>query len=353
MRTLVRLLVVAAAVASIAVGGVLVATWDADEETAGTTTSAAAAETVEIVRTDLVDTETFPATLRYRDPRTVGALRGGVVTGLADEGSVVRRGDILAEIDGEPMVLLYAGRPAWRRLASGVPDGSDVAQLEQNLKDLGLDPDDEMTIDEDYTAATARIVRDWQDQLGVDDTGTVELGAVAFLPGPARVGAHRVEPGAMVAPGTPLLEVSSPDQVVVLELPADRQELAVGNAEVTVELAGGESVTGRILAIGATARRLQGADEPTVEVTIELADPQAAGDLDEAPVDVELEADRAAGVLAVPVQALLALAEGGYAVEVVGDGPRRLVAVEIGAFADGLVEVQGDVEAGMRVLVPG
>ena len=58
-------------------------------------------------------------------------------------------------------------------------------------------------------------------------------------------------------------------------------------------------------------------------------------------------------MLAVPVEALLALAEGGYAVEVSdGDGTTHLVGVELGVFADGLVEITGDVEAGDQVVVP-
>jgi hypothetical protein len=59
-------------------------------------------------------------------------------------------------------------------------------------------------------------------------------------------------------------------------------------------------------------------------------------------------------VLAVPVTALVALSEGGYAVEVQGaDGTTRLIAVETGLFADGTVEVTGSgLEAGMLVIVP-
>ena len=64
--------------------------------------------------------------------------------------------------------------------------------------------------------------------------------------------------------------------------------------------------------------------------------------------------DRADNVLAVPVTALLALAEGGYAVEaVVEDGSTVLVAVDPGLFADGIVEVASDVlVVGMEVVVP-
>ena len=62
--------------------------------------------------------------------------------------------------------------------------------------------------------------------------------------------------------------------------------------------------------------------------------------------------DRREDVLAVPVNALVALLEGGYAVEVVeDDGSRRYVRVETGLFEDGLVEVSGDgLEAGDTVV---
>jgi hypothetical protein len=58
-------------------------------------------------------------------------------------------------------------------------------------------------------------------------------------------------------------------------------------------------------------------------------------------------------VLAVPANALLALLEGGYAVERVTDGGgTELVAVETGLFADGWVEVSGDLAEGDEVVVP-
>jgi len=82
---------------------------------------------------------------------------------------------------------------------------------------------------------------------------------------------------------------------------------------------------------------------PTVAVVMVLDDPAAAAGLDQAPVDVHVVSVQAADALAVPVDALLALAEGGYAVER-PDG--TLVGVEIGAFADGWVQVTGTGAAG-------
>jgi hypothetical protein len=61
----------------------------------------------------------------------------------------------------------------------------------------------------------------------------------------------------------------------------------------------------------------------------------------------------ARNVLAVPVSALLALAGGGYGLEVVEpSGVHRLVGVTAGLFASGQVQVSGaGVTAGTKVVV--
>jgi multidrug efflux pump subunit AcrA (membrane-fusion protein) len=88
-------------------------------------------------------------------------------------------------------------------------------------------------------------------------------------------------------------------------------------------------------------------------VVVSLDKPGDTGRLDQAPVDAFITTQVRRGVLAVPVNALLALAEGGYAVEVERDGRRELVGVTLGLFADGQVEVDGDgLRAGDRVVVP-
>ena len=89
-------------------------------------------------------------------------------------------------------------------------------------------------------------------------------------------------------------------------------------------------------------------------MTVTLDDAAVAIGLDEAPVDVAVVSDSVSQVFVVPVTALVALSEGGYAVEVeTADGATRLVAVETGLFADGSVEVTAsELEAGLLVVVP-
>jgi hypothetical protein len=73
-------------------------------------------------------------------------------------------------------------------------------------------------------------------------------------------------------------------------------------------------------------------------------------------VHVQITTASAKHALVVPVDSLLALAGGGYAVEAVrADGVRHLVPVTLGLFddADGLVQVSGPgLFAGQRIVVP-
>ena len=89
---------------------------------------------------------------------------------------------------------------------------------------------------------------------------------------------------------------------------------------------------------------------------VSLSNPKAAGSLNQAPVEVTITTGSVSDALVVPVDALLAQASGGYAVEVIGaGGHHRLVAVTPGVFDDaaGLVQVTGaGLAAGQHVVVP-
>jgi hypothetical protein len=189
--------------------------------------------------------------------------------------------------------------------------------------------------------------------------GGVALGEVVFLPGRQRIGEHRSSVGLPAAAGGEVMSTASTAQVVTVDLAASRQELARTGDTVTVELPDGRRVEGEIAAVGAIAEapadqgdELGGGGEPTIEVTITLAR-KTATDLDQAPVTVELTRNLERNVLAVPVTALLALAGGGYGVELAGAEGSRLVGVETGVYADGYVQVSGDgIREGARVVVP-
>jgi multidrug efflux pump subunit AcrA (membrane-fusion protein) len=90
-----------------------------------------------------------------------------------------------------------------------------------------------------------------------------------------------------------------------------------------------------------------------VTVTITLDHALAGAAVDQAPVNVNITTQRVKHVLAVPVNALLALQGGGFGVDVVSGNASRLVAVETGLYSDTMVQISGSgITAGMRVEVP-
>jgi peptidoglycan hydrolase-like protein with peptidoglycan-binding domain len=348
---------VAAVALAAAAGG---AAWAVASEgsTSGTETTGRTTTTATVERRDLVHYETVDGTLGYADSRTLYAQGGGTVTALRRPGSIVTRGEALYWRDANPVTLMYGGVPMWRRLDARSPDGADIRELERNLVALGYDPYSDVEIDDEWDSATTAAVKRWQDDVGLVKTGAVELGDVAFLPGPRRIGQQQTTVGAPLQPGAELMDTSSTRRIVTVDLDADLQSLVQAGDKVTAELPNASTIRGRIASVGKVAESAQdqnGEDVgPTIEVQVELRRGAKTGTFDEAPVDVSLAKETAENVLSVPVDALLALSEGGYAVEVVNaDGSTRLVAVEPGMYADSLVEITGNgVKEGMKVVVP-
>ncbi|SEG04289.1 Multidrug efflux pump subunit AcrA (membrane-fusion protein) [Thermomonospora echinospora] len=313
--------------------------------------------TATVERTTLVETEEVEGTLGYGAARTLSAARGGssgqgLLTWLAGEGSTVSRGETVYKVDAVPVPLLYGKLPVYRTMRSGV-EGSDVLQLERNLRALGYTG---FTVDKTFSSATAEAVRQWQEDLGVTETGRIEPGSVVIASGRIRITDHKKAVGDPASGA--LLTYTGTTRMVTIDLDVDLQNLAEKGAKVTVEIPGGDSVEGRIAKVGSVATQQGGEAEEaeaasTIEVVVSLSDDRGLGRLDQAPVDVRLTADRERDVLAVPVAALLALPDGGYGVQVVEGSTTRTVAVEVGMFADGMVEVEGTgLGEGMKVGIP-
>lgn len=310
--------------------------------------------TTEVTRQDLVDRETVTGTLQFADEQELVTQSGGTVTAIRSDGSTVVRGGVLWKVNQKPTVLMYGTVPAYRPLAVG-NSGTDVKQLNQNLRKLDYQ---RAPNSNDFTSDTATAVRNWQDDVGLPQTGTVPLGQVVFTPAATRVAAALVERGAVVQPGTKIMSVTSEVREVAIDLDTADQSLVTLRDRVTVTLPDGTEIAGRITKIGTVAssgNALQPgtATEATIPVTVSLDRPGQAKRWDSAPVDVGLQADSASDVLTVPVAALLALTEGGYAVEVVSDSERQLVGVTTGLFAEGQVEITGSgIAEGTVVVVP-
>ncbi len=294
--------------------------------------------------------------------RSSAALYGqsSTFTALPSVGEIIRRGQSLYEISGQPVLLLYGSVAPTQAFTAGMSSGHDVAELNANLDALGYG---QGLAGDEFTAATAAAIRALQSAHGASVTGELLLGSVVFHPGPVRVTSVTPTVGQTVMPG-PVLAITSTARQVKLALDASQQASVKVGDQVTITLPDNQTTPGRITYVSSVATTPSssgsghGGEEesaPTIEVDATPTDPAATGHLDQAPVNVEITTESVANVLAVPVDALLALAGGGYAVEVAEGGVHRLVAVTVGLFddAEGVVQVSGQgLSAGQRVVVP-
>ena len=336
--------------AGLVLGAAGVALFVGDGDIAdSTTTVAAAPRFAEVVVTDLAETSSYDGTLGRTTGDPVIVRRAGTVTAVPEAGTVVGDGDVLVWIDNEPVVVLLGDLPAWRSMGEG-SEGADVAQLEQALVRLGFDPEGELSVDDEFTARTGELFADLLVASGGSERETVGLGDVVFLPEPIRVDEVLVNVGDPVNPGVPVVSISSDDVSITFGLPTTQQGVIGVGSVVGVEMPNGTDTTATVDSISTVATRGEPGTEATFEVTLTLDDPTVAAGIDEAPVEITIVTESVEGVTAVPVTALLALVEGGYAVEL-EDG--RLVAVDPGFYADGMVEITGaELAAGDRVVVP-
>ncbi|NNJ62821.1 MAG: efflux RND transporter periplasmic adaptor subunit [Dactylosporangium sp.] len=342
----VALVIGAGVAAALGLGG-------ASRDTAGTSTLPPA--TTKVTRQTLVDQETKDGELGYGTTHTVGTQLAGTVTWLPDTGSTVARGQALYRVNDTPVVLLYGTLPAYRTLRNDV-SGADVKAFEQNLRDLGYTG---FTVDEDYTSATADAVERWQDDLGLDQTGRVERGRIIYATGQVRIDSQATEVGSVLGQGGAVLSFAGTDRVITATIDVDDQRLARKDATVTITLPDGGESTGRISTVETiieTAPGSSGKEATTdtkIEVTITSDDPTVLAAYDQASVEVAFTASERENVLTVPVSALLALAEGGFGLQLVEGSTTRMIAVRTGLFASGRVEVSGDAVAeGLTVGMP-
>jgi peptidoglycan hydrolase-like protein with peptidoglycan-binding domain len=276
----------------------------------------------------------------------------GSFTWLPVPGALVQQGQELYAVNGRPVVLLYGAQPDYRQLCVGVA-GDDVRQLERDLTDLGFAGASNLSVDGTFTGADAAAVDRWQAALGVPQTGAVRLGEVVFATGPVRVAAVRAALGVQAAPGVAVLDLTATRHTVTAQLDVSQQQLVHQGDRVSVLMPDGHTTADAAIAgVSRVAAVVQSGGgqgqgsgqqaQPTIALTITLADEAAAGALDQAPVFVSIVSASQRNVLAVPVTALLAQANGDYAVAVRSAAGRRLVTVQPGLFGDGgLVAVTG------------
>ncbi len=271
----------------------------------------------------------------------------------------MNRGDVLYRVDNKPVILFYGSTPLFRSL--GTPptppktaeSGPDVKVVKQNLVALGYLSS---ATNDKVTSATVKAIKKWQKSLDLDETGVIDPATVVVLSGSVRVDSLKLALGD--AGGADVLGVTSVEKVVTMPVDADSAQGITAGAKVKLALPNGKSATGTIRSVSTDAAAppsdgspADGGKKPQVIATIALDNQSASTGLDSGPVTVTIPGPSRKNVLVVPVAALLALREGGYAVQVVTGTTTSLVGVKTGMFADGTVEITGTgLQPGMKVV---
>ncbi len=293
---------------------------------------------------------------------------------------MVRQGQVLYRVNDSPVVLLYGATPAYRTLSPGMT-GPDVAELNADLVALGYTTPTQLSpTSSAYGSATTIAVQKLQAAVGLSRTGTLTLGQAVFEPTAIRLTAVSVLLGGSTQAGQMVMQGTSTRRQVQVALDATQQtDMAVGD-KVSITLPDNKITPGVVTSVGTVATCASssgsggsssspappgqddcssgssGSTTPTINVDVTPSDPAATGTWDQAPVQVGITTARVPSALVVPVNALLARSQGGYAIEVVGtDGTNHLVPVSLGLFddAEGLVQVTGSrLVAGQEVVVP-
>lgn len=302
-----------------------------------------------VERTTLTSDLTLNGSLSYGDSVALPG-RGGIITRLPKAGDIVYGGQALYEVDGRPVIAVPGARPFWRDLADGMTNGPDVHQLEQFLAAIGYGAN--LTVDERFTSATTTAVKAWQRSLGLEQTGVVGLGdIVAITADSVRIEAVTGVLGEQ-AGASPLSYTSTSLRVVAKLTDAQAREILPATA-VTITLPDGTEVPGTITEIDPGGEPVGSEGETTpATASVEFADPAVAAGIGLRAVKVTLATSEVPDALVVPVTALVATLDGGYAVDVVRGGKTVRVAVEIGLIADSRAQVVGgELDEGDAVVV--
>ena len=323
----------------------------------------APAQTATIVRTDLSTSVTLNGSLGYGSATTFTGGKPGTVTWLPAVGTVVNQGQPLYDVNATPVVLFIGTTPLYRTIDATASPGPDLAEVNADLRALGYHAAPKGNA---YTAGTADALKQWQQHNGLPTTGTLNVGDVAMLPAPVRVAALDVQPGAQA--NAALLGLTSTTKFVTATVdPAkvDTSTLTPGLA-VSLSLPNNAHTTGTISALtaagtqngqnstGASGSSSAGGSTSSTQpmtMTVAIGDQSAVSSSDSGPADVTVVTGSHKGVLAVPVEALVVVQGGAYAVQVVTGDTSVFVGVQTGMFANGLVEISGQgIIAGLKVV---
>ena len=271
-------------------------------------------------------------------------------------------------------LLMFGNTPAWRDMKEGIAPGEDVYQLKLNLIALGYGTIKTLGSDWDFNAATTAAITKLQEDMNLILSGEILLGEVVFTPGTSLVKSSstlksvgdKMNVGTELFYLTPIEKVETKiesdgsvkmqrESLQAVEIQVDVSDRGLVNegSKVEIELPDESVVEGTVREVATLAVVPQEGD-PFLEVLIAVEGTTEYFEWTGATVTINVTKELASGVLASPVNGLLALLSGGYALETVTASGTNLIPVETGIYADGWVEVSGPgLQPGTEIIVAG
>src|SRR5260370_9925893 len=241
---------------------------------------------VAVTRRDLTDRLNVGGSLGYGAATAVINHLQGTITSEAALGTTVDRGQVLYTVDAKPVTLMFGDTPAYRDFKLGMSDGPDVKELEQNLLALGYGNSSNLIANGHFDSFDVAAIKRWQKALGLTQDGVIPWGMVIFELGAVRISAYSADVGTSAGP---VLEVTSMQHVVTIDLDARRQSLAIAGASVTVTLPSGQAVPGTISAVAKSSTApTTGSGPATIKVYVTLAAPMTPANVHQPPATLRL-----------------------------------------------------------------
>jgi len=294
---------VLAAVAAVGIGaGIIDGYGGGGTGSSGVSDNAYPTSTVIVTRQSLSSEIPVNAILGYGGSYEVVNQASGILTQLPPSGRVIAEGQVLYEVSGRPVVLLYGSTPAYRSLSEGTNSGvtgPDVRELNADLVAMGYASSSEIPAGSDvFSSWTALGVEKLQSALGVSVNGMLTLGEAVFLPSAARITSVSATLGASAPPGQAILSATSTTRVVTVDLDTSQQSEVAAGDHVAITLPDDAITPGVVTSVGKVATESSlnspnlgspsSSGSATIAVTVTPTNPAATGTWDQAQVTVDI-----------------------------------------------------------------
>jgi hypothetical protein len=316
--------------------------------------TAAEVATTTVTRNDMSTSTSMSGSLGYGPARKITGGQTGVITWLPRSGTTITRGHSVYRVNDRPVPLFYGKIPLYRDLLVPGTVGRDVRVVVDNLRALGYpvgaQPSSGTVHDGEavLTPALIAAVTSWQRDLELPANGHLRIGSVVVQPKAFRVSALSAQVGDPAS--GELLSATSTSKVITVQADEGTAASVELGDRATVSLSDSSTTPARVTSIGTALQPQEGGDgsDPKLDITLALDHPSTVKRVDSADLQVSFAAQTHRHVLVVAVNALLALSEGGYALQPVSG---ELIPVKTGIFVKGLVEIRGPgVTEGMSVV---